>query len=166
MRVARIVPLALAASLALAACASEGGQPGWTYAPAPSLTPAPSGSPAESESPSEAPSEAPSGEPSAPASGSTGTTLELVAEGIAYDTLELSAPADQPFAIHFVQNDAGVGGHDVDIRTGDGTVVQDNEVLAEPGETTYEIEPLAAGDYVFICSIHPIAAMTGTLTVE
>ncbi len=31
---------------------------------------------------------------------------------------------------------------------------------------TYQYEPLDAGTYQFICSVHPIPAMTGTLTVE
>ena len=91
--------------------------------------------------------------------------LELTAQTIAYDTLELSAPAGAAFGIHFVQNDAGVGGHDVDIRS-NGEVIVNNEVLLEPGETTYTIEALDAGTYEFFCSIHPIPQMTGTLTVE
>jgi mono/diheme cytochrome c family protein/plastocyanin len=91
--------------------------------------------------------------------------LEVTAEQIAFDVKELTAPADEQFGIDFIQNDAGVGGHDVDIRK-DGTTIADNPVLLEPGETTYTIAPLAAGTYEFFCSVHPIPAMTGTLTVE
>lgn len=98
--------------------------------------------------------------------GPDATILDVVAEQIAFDVKELTAPADVQFGIDFKQNDAGVGGHDVDIRSTDGTKVADNPVLTEPGETTYTIAPLAAGAYEFFCSIHPIPAMTGTLTVE
>jgi plastocyanin len=33
-----------------------------------------------------------------------------------------------------------------------------------PKKILYNIEPLAAGEYTFLCTIHP--AMSGTLTVE
>jgi mono/diheme cytochrome c family protein/plastocyanin len=93
-------------------------------------------------------------------------TLEITAEGIAYDVHELEAPAGVAFGIHFTQKDSGVGGHDVDIRTGDAQTIVDNQVLTDPGEITYIIPPLEAGTYTFICSIHPIPQMTGTLTVK
>ena len=95
--------------------------------------------------------------------GPDATVLDVVAEGVQFDPLALTAPADEQFGIAFDQRDAGVGGHDVDIRNDDGTVA-DNPVLQEPGETTYTIAPLAAGAYEFFCSVHP--NMTGTLTVE
>ena len=134
---------------------------GWVdpnYAPAPEATPFP-----ECWS-------RPGGGTGSPSPGASlppdATTLEVVAEGIEFDVKELSAPAGEAFGIHFVQEDTGVGGHDVDIRTADGTTVADNPVLTDPGETTYVVPALEAGQYSFICSIHPIPAMTGTLTVE
>jgi plastocyanin len=78
----------------------------------------------------------------------------------------LTAPAGEAFGIAFDQRDSGVGGHDVDIRLADGTVVVDNPTLTDPGTTTYVIPELDAGEYVFICSVHPIPQMTGSLTVE
>ena len=53
----------------------------------------------------------------------------------------------------------------VDELRSDATVVADNPTIEE-GEITYEIPPLDPGTYTFICSVHPIPAMTGTLTVE
>jgi len=149
--------LPLVACLAVAACAA-GESPGWTYAPAASATPAPSGS----DSPSGEPSGAPSGEPS----GAPGTTIELVASGIAYDTLEITVPAGEPFAIHLVNDDPAGVPHDVDIETAEGTVLQNTETVDGGQEVTYTYEPLDAGEYVFQCSIHPIPNMTGTLIVE
>jgi plastocyanin len=93
-------------------------------------------------------------------------TLNVTASQIAFDVKTLDAPANAAFAIHFVNQDAGIP-HNVEIRKSDGTtVVQDNPVLNTTGETTYAINPLAAGTYEFICKIHPIPAMTGTLTVK
>jgi mono/diheme cytochrome c family protein/plastocyanin len=94
------------------------------------------------------------------------TTLKVVAQNIAFDVKELTAPAGEAFAIELDQRDAGVGGHDVDIRTTEGSVLVDNPTQVEPAVVTYVIPALDAGTYTFICSIHPIPAMTGTLTVE
>ena len=92
-------------------------------------------------------------------------TLELVAENIAFDTLELEVAANTPFQIHLVNNDEGTP-HDVDIRLADATVVVDNPTINGISETTYVMDGLDAGTYTFICSVHPIPGMTGILTVK
>jgi mono/diheme cytochrome c family protein/plastocyanin len=94
------------------------------------------------------------------------TVLDLVAEQIAFDLKALEVPAGQPFGIHLANRDSPGVPHDVDIRTQDGTVLQNQPTLDGGQETTYVYEPLEAGTYVFICSVHPIPAMTGTLTVR
>jgi mono/diheme cytochrome c family protein/plastocyanin len=94
------------------------------------------------------------------------TTLELAGVGIAFEVKELEAPAGQPFAIHFVNDDPAGVFHDVDIETSEGQVLQNTDTIDGGTETTYIYEPLEAGEYVFQCSIHPIPAMTGTLTVR
>ena len=89
-----------------------------------------------------------------------------MAANIAFDTTALEAPADEAFGIDFVNQDAGVP-HDVDIRTADGADRRRQiPSCKDAGETTYAVRPLAAGTYTFICSVHPIPAMTGTLTVK
>jgi plastocyanin len=90
----------------------------------------------------------------------------MTASGIAYPTKELEAPAGQPFAIHFVNEDPAGTIHDVDIRDASGATLQDQPTIDGGEETTYNYTPLDAGTYTFICSIHPIPAMTGTLTVQ
>jgi plastocyanin/mono/diheme cytochrome c family protein len=94
------------------------------------------------------------------------TTLELVASGIAFDLKELEVSAGEPFAIHLVNEDVAGVPHDVDIEESDGTVLQDQQTVDGGQEVTYIYEALEAGEYVFQCSIHPIPAMTGTLTVR
>ena len=70
------------------------------------------------------------------------------------------------FGIRFINNDPPPVDHDVDIRTTDSTTVLANNATILQGEITYTIGPLEAGTYTFICSVHPIPSMTGTLTVE
>ena len=175
---------AFAVSLLAAACGS-GEAPRWTYQPAPPATAAPSasaeastepspgttptalpsasGSPAPSASGGSPAPSASGGSPAPSASG--GTALAVTAQNITFVEKELSAPADTAFQIRFVNEDAGTP-HDVDIRGQDGATIDDNEILDDAGEVTYDVDPLPAGTYTFICSIHPIPAMTGTLTVE
>jgi mono/diheme cytochrome c family protein/plastocyanin len=98
--------------------------------------------------------------------GPDSTILKLTAASIAYDVKELTAPADKAFGIDFTQQDSGVGGHNVEVRDSGGKTLFKGQVLTDPGETTYAIGPLDAGTYTYICSIHPIPAMTGTLTVK
>jgi mono/diheme cytochrome c family protein/plastocyanin len=94
------------------------------------------------------------------------TILEITAVNIAFDKKELTAPAGVAFGIHLVNDDAAPIDHDVDIRTSDNaTVIADNAKILQ-GEITYTVPPLEAGTYTFICSVHPVASMTGTLTVE
>jgi mono/diheme cytochrome c family protein/plastocyanin len=92
--------------------------------------------------------------------------FEITAASIAYDKKELEVKANQPFGITFKVNDPGQT-HDVDIRKDDKTTVVVDQPTIKDGETaTYVYPGLPAGTYVFICSIHPIPSMTGTLTVK
>ncbi len=92
--------------------------------------------------------------------------LQLAAKNIAFDKTTLETAANQPFAIDF-KNDDGAGTmHNVEIRKADGTVVVDPPTIDGGAETTYAYDPLPAGTYTFICKVHPIAQMTGTLTVK
>jgi plastocyanin len=108
----------------------------------------------------------PTRDPAATA-GPGGPVLEVSAKGIAYSTKELTVAAGQPFSIHFRNEDPSTIPHDIDIRKEDGsTVVQDKPTVDGGKETTYNYEALPAGTYKFTCSIHPVPAMTGTLTVK
>lgn len=98
--------------------------------------------------------------------GAPGTAFTVVAKEIAFDTTSLAVPADTPFTIEFENQDPSGVVHDIDIRAADGTVIQSQEVVNGGASATYTYEGLPAGTYVFICSIHPIPQMTGTLTVK
>jgi plastocyanin len=155
---------AVAAILVLAACTSA--KPGWTYAPAPSATPLPSVSPSGSVEPSASASASaePTGSASAEPSGSpSGDVLEISAQNIQFDTTQEAVPADTAFQIHFVNNDAGIP-HDIAIRDAAGAELFKGETFPGVDERTYDVPALAAGDYTFVCTVHP--NMTGSLTAE
>jgi plastocyanin len=154
MRAAR--PLVLLAALAVtagvvSACAEEH-TPGWTFAPTPTPAVPP---PAEAT-----PTPAPDGEATPPPA--AGTVLHVSAQGIAFDTEALTAPADTPFQIVFANNDAGIP-HNVEILQ-DGRSVWKGELFNGVETRTYDVPALPAGSYEFICTVHP--NMRGILTVE
>jgi plastocyanin len=178
---------------ALVACSSSA-TPGWTYAPAPSTTPIPSGSASGSPGASEAASAAPSGSPAAsaptpgpsaaesgpPPSGPAGgspaaspgaTTLTITAPvGAAtagFDPTTLTAPANAPFTIHF-NNEDNQAPHNVALTDSAGAAVTlggDTQFFQGPGTRDYAVPALQAGTYNYMCQVHP-TTMKGVLTVQ
>lgn len=142
--------LGLVVALVIAACSSA--TPGWTYAPAPSLTPAPSG--AASVEPSD-------GGASAAPSGQTAGGVQISAVNVQFEQSEVAAPADTAFQIVFANNDAGVP-HNVEIKDEGGASVFTGEIFNGVETRTYDVPAIPAGGYTFICTVHP--NMTGTLT--
>lgn len=94
--------------------------------------------------------------------------IDVVAEAIAYDQLELTVPAGAPFVIAFTNDDPSSVTHDLDIKSPDGaSVIQDTDPIPGGQSTQYTYEALEPGTYPFFCSIHPtVPAMNGTLTVQ
>lgn len=146
MRHARLVLLALSTVLALSACASE--PAAWTYAPAPSKTPAPSADASSGAS------EAPSG------------NIAITAQGVKFVQTSVDVPAALPFKIDFDNQDAGTP-HDIVIHKGDlsGEVVFKGEQFNGIKLVVYDVPALDAGTYGFVCSIHP-TLMTGVMTTK
>ncbi|HEX2194353.1 MAG TPA: cytochrome c oxidase subunit II [Candidatus Limnocylindria bacterium] len=105
------------------------------------------------------------GETPAPSGQAGGPTLEIAADQIAFDTRELTAPADQGFQIHFVNLEGVI--HNVSIYgSGNEQIFIGEPITGPDAEITYQIPALPPGEYTFICDYHPVADMTGTLTVE
>jgi len=139
---------------------------GWVdpaYQPEPGATPFPDcwadefAAPA-SGAPSEAPSSADPGASEAP----VGTVLKEAALNIAFVNKDLAAPADAPFQIEFDNQDAGIP-HNIEIKGPDGASVFKGEIFNGSAIKVYDVPALAAGDYTFICTVHP--NMVGTLKV-
>lgn len=179
------LPLVAAfAIVALAAC-SSGAAPGWTYAPAASPSAAasgaasgsPSGSPAASASapasvaPSVAPSASAAASASATASGGSVSLTVKADQGAAtagFDPKELEAPANTAFTVEFENEDTTTSPHNWVLKDPSGTKVQiggDTSFFSGPAKRDYQIPALAAGEYTYLCEVHP-AVMTGKLTIK
>jgi plastocyanin len=106
----------------------------------------------------------PGASPSAAAASLAPGTLAVVAKDVAFDKHDLAVAANQPFHIQFTNNDGGVP-HDIDIRDASGKTIDDQAHVTGVATQVYDYKALTPGTYTLICSVHPIAAMTGTLTV-
>jgi plastocyanin len=91
-------------------------------------------------------------------------TFAVVAKDVTFDTHALTVPANTAFHIQFTNQDIGVD-HNVDIRDASGTTIVDTPLTPGGQTATYDYAALPPGTYTFICKVHPIAQMTGTLTV-
>lgn len=157
-----VVVAAALCSVLLAACATA--NPGWTYQPAPPVTPAPSAE--ASAEPSASAGAGPSASAGAEPSASAGAgSVAISALGIAFERAAVSAPAGEPLQIVFANNDAATP-HNVAIRRDNpsGEEVFKGEIFDGVATQTYDVPALDAGTYAFICTVHP--NMVGTLTAE
>lgn len=102
-----------------------------------------------------------SGAPAASVVGTPVITLQLVAQNNTFDRSSLAVSAGSPFAIVFESRDAAP--HNVSIRGGPSPLT--TEIFGGPGQRTYIYPSLPAGNYTFICDVHPVE-MTGTLTAS
>lgn len=161
MAVTRIGAGLTVSAVLVAACAGQA-TPGWTYVPIPTAGPAASSGGVRSGPPSSA---AASAGPSAAASAAT-AAIDITAKNIAFAPTDLTAVANKPLTIHFDNEDAGVQ-HDVAVRRGsaNGEQLFLGDVVTGVASTDYQVQPLAAGTYTLICTIHP-TLMIATLTVK
>lgn len=96
--------------------------------------------------------------PNAPAADVT-----VHAKGIAFAESSLTAPADRPFTLALVNDDAGTP-HNVELKDGAGASVYQGEVFNGVETRVYDVPALAAGTYTFLCTVHP--SMTGSATLQ
>jgi plastocyanin len=150
MRLARLLSVAILSAALVGACTTASA--GWTYAPAPT----------KSAGPSSAASAGTSGAPS----GSGNPNLVVIsAANIKYDQTTVTAPANTPFQIKFENNDAGVP-HNVTIHLGGSTGAElfKGTIFNGIETRTYDVPALDAGQYAFVCTVHP--TMIGTLNAQ
>ena len=100
------------------------------------------------------------GEPAGTPVTTPAVTLDIAAVNIQFDRSVLTAPADKPFAIWFENRESAP--HNVSIH-GDGAVFV-GEIFSGPAQRIYNVPALPAGEYRFVCDLHP--DMTGTLITE
>lgn len=89
------------------------------------------------------------------------TTVEISADNLEFDIDSFEAPADTAFCIAF-ENLEDVP-HNVSIYDG-GEALFQGEILNSTGSIVYEVPALPAGEYRFICDVHP-QTMVGDVTV-
>ncbi len=90
----------------------------------------------------------------------------VTAATLAFDKKAIEAPAGKAFTIAFINTDPSVVLHDIDVRESGGKVLSNQATLAGGQTVVYQYDALPPGTYQFICSVHPIPAMTGILTVK
>jgi plastocyanin len=149
MRFARFLTVALLSAAFVAGCTDASA--GWTYLPAPSVTPPPS---------SEASAEA-----SGPAGSANPNLVMISALAVKYEQTDVTAPADTPFQVQFENKDPGTP-HNVSLHLGDvnGAELFKGEIFNGVATRVYDVPALDAGAYAFVCTVHP--TMIGTLTVK
>lgn len=89
------------------------------------------------------------------------TPVEIVANNTQFNTDAFEVPADTPFCIAF-ENQEPVP-HNVSIYDG-GEALFEGGILNEAAAIVYEVPGLPAGEYRFVCDVHP-QAMVGDVTV-
>ena len=92
-------------------------------------------------------------------------TVQVTAQGIAFDTAEIVLDAGQETTLTFVNNDAGIQ-HNIAISTDASMSDQlfDGQLITGQATITYTIPPLEPGTYYFYCVVHP--NMNGVVTVR
>jgi hypothetical protein len=109
----------------------------------------------------------PTGQPTGPPPCEpSGTNLTISAQGLAFNTDCLAAPAGEAFTIDFDNQDAGQL-HNVAIYESPGGSERfKGEIITGPDQVTYEVDPIEEpAQYAFQCDVHP-TTMTGTFVVE
>jgi plastocyanin len=96
--------------------------------------------------------------------GGGGGALTVTAVNIAFDTSTIELTAGEATTITFVNEDAGVQ-HNIAIYEDDTLAAElfNGEIVTGPIEIEYEIPPLEAGTYYFLCVVHP--NMNGSVVV-
>jgi mono/diheme cytochrome c family protein len=138
---------------------------GWvdpSYAPEPGATPFPDCWTDALAQPSASTVPLPSGAVPGQSLPPAGDVIKEAALNVAFVNGALTAPADIPFVIEFDNQDAGIP-HNIAIKDGNGAFLFTGEIVTGPVVTKYNVPALPAGDYTFVCTVHP--NMTGTLKV-
>ncbi len=92
-----------------------------------------------------------------------GPEVALEASELSFGVHRLTVPADERLTLRF-SNDSSVA-HNVSIYSRDGETMFTGEVFTGPRDVEYAIPALAAGNYQFVCDVHP-QQMIGTLVAR
>lgn len=98
------------------------------------------------------------GGPAATPVGTPAVTIQLSASNLHFDLASFTVPADLTFAVELDNRE--VAPHNVVIR-GNG-ITRETEPFSGPATRTYVYAAIPAGNYTFVCTVHP--EMQGTVT--
>ncbi|HEV8621884.1 MAG TPA: cupredoxin domain-containing protein [Actinomycetota bacterium] len=93
--------------------------------------------------------------------------VDILAQGIAFDTNCIEAPPSAPFTIAFDNKDSGIQ-HNVSVypsATDLTQPIEQGEIITGPATADYKVPALKSGEYYFHCDVHP-TLMNGTLRVK
>ncbi len=103
------------------------------------------------------------GAPSAAPTAAIAADAVVVAENITWVESSITVPAGVPFTLALDNRDQGIP-HDVVIKDAGGAELFRGELLTGVAVVVYDVPALPAGQYPFVCSVHP--NMTGTITAQ
>jgi plastocyanin len=89
--------------------------------------------------------------------------VDITAADLAFDATTIVAPAGEAFTITLVNNDTAPHNIAIYVEEGGDPIVQ-GDVFDGGAEVTVEVPALDAGEYFFVCDLHP--DMNGTVVVE
>ena len=89
--------------------------------------------------------------------------VDISADDLAFDANVIQAPAGEAFTVTFTNNEAVPHNFSVYTEEG-GEAIATGEVIGEGLTDEVEIEALEAGEYYFVCDLHP--EMNGIIVVE
>jgi len=98
-----------------------------------------------------------------PAASAPAADVSVQAQGIKFVQASWTAPAGKPFTIAFSNEDPGTP-HNIELKDAAGTAVFKGEVFSGVAIRTYNVTAQPAGEYKFVCTVHP--TMTGTATLQ
>jgi plastocyanin len=102
------------------------------------------------------------GGPAAPLPTAPPGAVVVVAQGTAFTTQNVTAPANTPFTLFFENRDNEP--HNVRLWDAAGAVVFPGEIVTGPTTIVESVAALPAGTYRMTCDIHP--DMTGQLIAQ
>jgi plastocyanin len=124
--------------------------------------PEPTGEP--TGQPTGTPTETPTGEPTDTPTGEEPTEPStIVAEGLSFNTGELTFPPDADVSLTFRNDDAGIPHNVAVYQSQGGEAIFQGEVINGPAEVTYSFTTPGPGEYYFQCDVHP--DMNGSVAV-
>jgi plastocyanin len=98
----------------------------------------------------------------APGGGAPGGGITILGQNIKFQPSEVSAPANTPVRITFMNRDLGVP-HNLHVKDASGNTIAKTPIITGLATADLVLPAMAPGTYPFVCDVHP--NMTGTLTV-